>query len=493
MTDQQRADLTAREGFPLDVTPFLDELAREGQWFDRAYTSSPLCCPARTSMLTGRYPSAHRVTTNPAVDLAVFGDDLFGTARSLGYATALVGKNHSWMGPDDADAFIEFSHGGQVSGPRSGAEAEFDAWLDGLRHRTSHEPSPFPVELQDPVRIVGHALDWIATVPDDQPLLLWLSFPEPHNPYQVPEPYFSMFPPETLPPTVTDETALDDRPFAWRYLREIGEIGEADYTGTIPQARSNYLGMLRLIDDQLRLFYGGLRERHTQRPRISMVTADHGDFVGEYGLVRKGAEIPELLARIPMVIEGDGIVPNTTGDAHPAHVSITDVFPTLCEAMGVPIPAGNQGRSLLPMLTGESYPPEAFASAYVEQGMGGARYTESDVHDPMPGVFTDGPPGYPRFDELNAVTQSGRRRMVRSGHWKLLVDEEAPPCLFNLADDPLELRNLWDEPGLDAERAGLLVQLAHWQMRAEDPLPLASRGYPVIRLPHDYPAEGSES
>jgi len=488
MTDQQRADLTAREGFPLDVTPFLDELARSGRWFDRAYTSSPLCCPARTSLLTGRYPTAHRVTTNPAVDLAVFGDDLFGTARSLGYATALVGKNHSWMGPDDADAFIEFSHGGQISGPRSEAETEFDSWLDGLRHRTAHEASPFPVDLQDPVRIVGHALDWIATIPEDQPLLLWLSFPEPHNPYQVSEPYFSMFPPESLPPTETDADVLEERPFAWQYLHEIGEIGESDYADTIPRARSNYLGMMRLIDDQLRRFYDGLEQRHAARPRISVVTADHGDFVGEYGLVRKGAEIPELLARIPMVVEGDGVVAGPAGDADPAHISITDVFPTLCEAMGVPIPAGCQGRSLLPLLAGEPYPEEEFSSAYVEQGMGGVSYQPQDVPEQLPGVFFEGPPGSPRFDELNAVTQSGRRRMVRSGRWKLFVDQQTGARLYDVAEDPLELRDRWAEPGLDEVRTSLLVQLARWQMRAEDPLPVPARGYPVVRRPHGYVA-----
>ena len=64
MTDQQRADLCAREGFPLDTTPFLDSLAGQGVWFDRAYSAAPICGPTRVSMLTGRYPSVTHVREN---------------------------------------------------------------------------------------------------------------------------------------------------------------------------------------------------------------------------------------------------------------------------------------------------------------------------------------------------------------------------------------------------------------------------------------------
>src|SRR5690348_18493662 len=101
MTDQHRADVHARNGFPLDTMPFVDGLAANGVWFDRAYTTSPLCCPARTSLLTGRWPSAHRVTQNPAASLAVYGTDLFQVAKRAGYATALIGKNHTYLTGSD--------------------------------------------------------------------------------------------------------------------------------------------------------------------------------------------------------------------------------------------------------------------------------------------------------------------------------------------------------------------------------------------------------
>ncbi|MGN6324404.1 sulfatase family protein [Pseudolysinimonas sp.] len=487
VTDQHRADASRRAGFPLDTTPFLDALAADGVWFDRAYTTAPLCSPARTSLLTGRWPSAHRVTQNPARELAVFGTDLVEVAHDAGYATALIGKNHTYLTPDRVDAFVEYSHDGREPAATEGEEAAFDAWLGGLRHRTPSEAAPFPVELQNPHRIVDDALAWVGRQPGDRPMLLIVSFPEPHNPYQVPEPYFSMFPPETLPPTLAGPEVLGELPFAYRYLHEIGEDAYPDYDAEVARARSSYYGMLRLIDDEVRRLVDGLAPRHAERPRIVVATADHGDYAGDYGLVRKGAEIGDVLARIPLIVQGDDVRQMPEG-AHPAHVSLADLMPTLCEAIGTPIPAGVQGRSIWPLLTGAPYPRSEFDSAYVEQGMGGLPYGPDDVPSPQPGLLDDAPDGSLRFDELNAVTQSGRRRKIRMGDWTLDVDLTGGPRLHHLPSDPLELVDRWDDPDAAEARVALLARLAVWQMRAEDPLPPVPTGYPQKTDPRNYVA-----
>ena len=474
MADQQRADLTAREGFPLDTTPYVDWLAAEGTWFDRAYTTSPLCSPARTSLLTGRWPSAHRVRENPAANEAVFAADLPGVLRSAGYATGLVGKNHTYLGPGDLDHYETYSHVGAEQGTD---HAEFDDWLLKLRHRTHPEPTPFPLEEQLPYRIVSGAQRWVDSV-GDRPFLLWLSFPEPHNPYQVPEPYFSMFP--AVPPTRYGPEALDDLPYAWRYLRRLGETGDARYAESIDRARANYCGMLRLIDDQIRRFVTYLGDRRERT--LLIVTADHGDYVGEYGLLRKGAEVPELLTRVPLVVNGPGVARHD--GPHPAHVSLADVFPTVCEAVGEPLPEGVQGRSLWPLLRGAPYPAEEFAGSYVEQGIGGLPYEEQDVPEPLPGL--GGADGWSNFDELNAVTQSGQRRMVRAGDWKLVVDGVGRCRLYHLPSDPGELRDLSDAPEHADVRTRLLRELVGWMLRAEDPLPVPPKGYRRKRDEHNY-------
>ncbi|WP_082764178.1 sulfatase-like hydrolase/transferase [Frondihabitans sp. PAMC 28766] len=491
MTDQHRADVHARDGFPLDTMPFVDSLAAQGVWFDRAYTTSPLCSPARTSLLTGRWPSAHRVTQNPAADQAVFGTDLFQAARGAGYATALFGKNHTYLRAEDVDAYVDFMHDGAVEPPPDPVDASFDGWLAGLRHRTAEEPTPFPTETQNPSRIVAAALEWVRSMPSDVPLCVIVSFPEPHNPYQVPAPYFDMFPSESLPPLRSD-TIPRDKADTWRYLHDLGDAAVDDYDGILPRARSNYFGMLRLIDDQIRRLYDGLDDRHANRQRVIALTADHGDYVGEYGLVRKGAEVPDVLARIPFVVVGDAIRasrPAEPSAPEPEHVSIADLMPTFCEAMGVPIPDGVQGRSLWSVITGLEASPAEFASAYVEQGMGGLPYEADDVlPDPMPGLFRDGPGGAPRFDELNAVTQGGRRRKIRAGRWTLQVDVLGVCHLYDLEADPAELVDRWDDGTDEAKGAAraLLAALAVWQMRAEDPLPTTPGGYLLKRDPRNW-------
>ena len=191
MTDQQRADLCAREGYPLDTTPFLDALAQRGTWFNRAYTVAPVCAPARVSTLTGRYPSATRVRTNHNVKDATYQADLIDVLRGQGYATALVGKNHSHLTPERVDHWHPLGHSGGWGQPgRTAQEEAFDDFLHGLNHRAHMEPTPYPLECQGPYRAVSDASRWIDALQNQssgaQPFFLWLSFAEPHNPYQVP-------------------------------------------------------------------------------------------------------------------------------------------------------------------------------------------------------------------------------------------------------------------------------------------------------------------
>ena len=188
MADQLRADVCTREGFPLPTTPSLDRMAEQGIWFGRAYSSAPLCVPARESLLTGRYPSAHRVRENRGSDYAYYHADLIDVLKRQGYRTAMIGKNHSHLMPQKVDHWCAFSHDGGEGPGRSAQEEAFDTWLKVLNHGVSCEPTPFPVECQGPFRMVSDAQQWIDSV-RGEPFFLWLSFAEPHNPYQVPDGY----------------------------------------------------------------------------------------------------------------------------------------------------------------------------------------------------------------------------------------------------------------------------------------------------------------
>jgi len=482
MTDQQRADLCAREGYPLDTTPFLDSLAGQGADFPRAYTSMPVCGPARVSLFTGRYPSATAVRTNSNLRDARYEADLLDVAKAAGYATALCGKNHSHRGREEFDYCYAMSHGGAPAEQgRTEQEQAFDAFLAGLHHMTYREPTPFPVECQGPCRCVRRAEQWIDSLDAGRPFFLWLSFAEPHNPFQVPEPYFSMFPPEALPPTRSGPADAEAKGFKYAWTLRTWRRILADHDDAVARTRANYHGMLRLIDDQVRRFVEFLDARGLRDDTILVFTSDHGDFAGEYGLIRKGPELPEPLCRISMVFAGPGII--ARGERMRAHVSIADVMPTLCEAIGQDLPPGVQGRSLWPMLTGKDWPAEEFDSAYCEHGYGGLYVTDEDDLTPQQeGAINDGC----TFDCLNSWTQSGAMRMVRKGDWKLLYDMLGQGQLYHLADDPAELNNRFGDPAVAAKRAELLGDLLASVLRTQDPLPLPRKRYWFKRHPSNY-------
>ncbi|MFB3827808.1 MAG: sulfatase [Bryobacteraceae bacterium] len=466
MADQHRAGFTRRSGFALDTMPALDRLAGRGVAFDRAYTTAPLCVPARVSMLTGRWPHAHRVRENSGGAHIVFEQDLFDIARARGYKTALTGKNHSHLTPKKADFWRPYGHlGGWKPDPPPQQTAEFDKWLEHLNHGCAQEATPFPPETQLPYRIVSNALEFVRAAAND-PFLLWVSFPEPHNPYQVPKPYFDMFPPEAVPPRAVGPEGLRGKNFKWQWLRELEERTYPGYDQQWRRTKSNYLGMLRLIDDQVARLLSGLDLANT----IVVYLSDHGDYVTDYSLIRKGAGLPEVLTRVPMVWAGAGVRAQAPPDAF---VSLADVLPTVCDAIGAEAPKGMQGRSLWPLLQGKSYAKEEFRSIYTEVGFGGLHYTAADAPDFSIAQPKGAPGAILTFDELNPVTQSGYTKSVRMGDWKLIFDMMGAGELYNLAADPYELKNLYGDPRAAEAQSKMLAELLHWTIRTQDTLPTA--------------------
>ncbi|WP_168123842.1 sulfatase-like hydrolase/transferase [Paenibacillus sp. HB172176] len=483
MTDQQRSDVRALEGYPLDTTPFLDSLAQNGTWFDKAYTTMPICGPARTSLLTGCWPSAHRVSGNFCLDQAVYEKDLFDVAKEQGYATALIGKNHSYLRPEQKTDFcLEQGHWGGFGPQRTDEEKAYDGWLKTLS-QVSMEATPFPLHCQLPYRAVSAAQSWIREQREqqeqqrEQPFMMWLSFPEPHNPYQAPEPYYSMFDPEELPPLRAKEDERDRKGEKWKFYGDQIEHFLPDYKERIPRARSNYLGMLRLIDDQIRRFVQFLEDEALLENTLIVFVSDHGDFVGEYELIKKGPEAPDILTRIPLQFYGPGVA--ASASPHPAHVSLADIMPTVCEAMGSPIPASVQGRSLWPILAGGDYPEREFQSVFAEHGYGGLYHVNGDEPQfDLVGKVTN---GVALFNELNRYTQSGWLRTVRKGDWKLNLDMHGRGELYQIARDPLELNNLFgQEASRDVERE-MLAELCTWMIRVQAPTLPEGKEYPLKR------------
>lgn len=466
VADQRHYGLSKATGYPLDTSPTLDGMQKDGIGFERNYCTTPLCVPSRVSMLTGRWPEATHVRMNLQANEAYFEKDLYQVAKSQGYRTALTGKNHTYLKKESLDVWREYMHEGGRNDANAPANVKkFEAWLKGLHFNVAEEPSPYPLSTQIPYRIVSDAISFI----DDtgkQPFLLQVGFPEPHDPEQVPAPYWNMFPPESVPGRCAGPEALSKMgPRAqWEY-----RLQQDNFPDTEKQWRrykSNYLGALRMIDDQIKRLKEHLEAKDLMKRTLIVFTSDHGDYLMDYGLARKGVGLYEDLTHTPQIWWGYGITPHS--NALEAFTSMADLMPTLCEVMGAEIPHGVQGRSLWPILRGEDFPREEFRSIYAGVGVGGLYYEDSDeiptsiAHDQA----RDG-----SWDELNKVTQSGNQKMVRMGEWKLVYDMMGYGQLYNLRTDPCELKNLFGRPEHAREQADLMAELAMWMIRVQDSLP----------------------
>ncbi|MGH0051854.1 MAG: sulfatase-like hydrolase/transferase [Sphaerochaetaceae bacterium] len=485
MTDQQRYDLRKAVGFPLDTMPFLDAWSKGGVDFTKAYTSNPTCMPARVSMLTGRYSESHHVRTNHNVSDVTYTLDLLDILKKEGYATALCGKNHAHRAAGDYDYHDINGHLGADEPHRLQAhEQQLDDFLKSLNFIDSLEPSPGDFTAQLPYRNVTSTLNFIDNATEQRkPFFAWLSFAEPHNPYQVPEPYFSLFPPETLPSLATSKEDLQKKGEKFIWLRKIWEkVLGSTIESRIQRDRSNYLGMLRLIDDQFKRLVTGLEERGILDNTIIIFLSDHGDFMGEYGLVRKGPDLPDVLTHIPMVWKGPGIV--SQGRLSDYFVNIVDIFPTLCDILGVEIPFGVQGKSIKTILEKSvSFEQKEFAVTYAESGFSGLYWNDLDDLTVQQEKACQ---NWDTFDCLNSWTQSGQIRMLCKGSYKIQVDMMGTGFLYNLDHDPMEVSNLWDDESYNAIKLDMLTELTAAILRACDPIPAPHNRYRTKLHPKGY-------
>ena len=477
ISDQHRAGLSKLSGYPLDTSPTLDSLGEKGVSFDKAYVTCPVCAPSRISLLTGRWPEAHRQRQNTKNLEAFYEKDLWDVVKAAGYKTGLAGKNHTYIKPDKLDFWREYGHQGGWEAPNAPREVvEFDAWMRRLNSGVSYVPTPFPVSTQSPYRIVSDAIEFMQRFAD-RPFALEVSFPEPHNPEQAPRPYWDLYPPDSVPDRCAGPEALKSMGYKMQWLYGMENDAHPIYEKNWRRYKSNYLGMLRLLDDQLKRMLDFMKQQDLLEKTIIVYMADHGDYLMDYGLGRKGAGLPDCLTRTPMVWSGWGIQGGQPH--HPACVSNADVLPTLCEAIGAEIPHGVQGRSLWPLLQGKDYPQEEFRSIYAGVGFGGLYYDESYAlpyrlaEAPPKGASEQGPPNeFWNIDELNPVTQSGTMKMVRMGDWKLIFDMMGYGQLYNVVSDPCEMHNLFGDSSASSHQARLTEELLMWTIRSQDTLPV---------------------
>lgn len=480
MADQLGARHLGAYGSPVGSTPTLDRLAAQGACFNRAYASVAVCAPNRATILTGRSPEVHGLTVNN-LELNPHTPTYAHALRTRGYRLGCFGKLHQTSMaralPESA-AHLGFHEARLTEDPRRGpwlewirtehpehfeaalatswpvpylSGAERVAWQRAFdrvlapRKAASRwalmYPSPLPAELQQTTYITDCGLDFMARQlleHPEAPFFCHLSYVAPHDPYDPPDPYARMFSPDAMPPPLpaqwlgrAPQTLLKKQRFA-------GFEAIADDPAAIAELRAFYHGSLRLIDDQLGRVVSFLQAHGLWENTVLVFTTDHGELLGDHGLITKGVAHYDAGIRCPLIVCGAGIAP---GRVVERLVCSLDFFPTFCAWAGMPDPWPHEGRS--------------FAADCLSESLRGP------PPDPWPEVTVEA-------DYAPALRASVRSVVTEEG-WRLTIFGEAGYGeLFDLRADPDEQHNLYFSP--DAKKLELFERHARaYFRRAEVP------------------------
>jgi arylsulfatase A-like enzyme len=478
MTDQQKATSSHLYGSTFCQTPQLARLAASGVQYQYAITPHPLCVPARISFWTGQWPHAHGGRRNETL-MPAAAVHAFKLWHEAGYHCGLIGKNHCFETPADLALFetwCELSHMGLPENPATKGLDWFRPLAGihaahALRHtimqhpqnpRFSYGTSDYPLEDYATGLIAGQTVRFLEQR-RHEPFALWVSFPDPHEPWVCPASYAAQFPPEKIDLPPWDETEFDARaPERSRVLYRM--LGMADDPlEQVYGLLAVYYGMVRFIDDALGQILDALERLGLRENTIVVFCSDHGDFAGEHRMQCKGGVFYDCLTRVPLVLSWPGRVP--AGAVDSSLVNLVDVVPTLLHLQGLEVPRAMQGQPL-PLAT--TAPPRDVT--FSEYGCGGPPFTLRDLEQM--------PPPYGRqtlIDSLRWREAEGRRKMARTRRWKYVYDPLGDKDeLYDLERDPWELDNLIDDPQHRDVVADLRLRLLAWMIETEDspPVPL---------------------
>ena len=383
MTDQQRWDAMGCSGDWVQ-TPNLDRIASEGMRFTNCVTTSPVCIPTRLSLATGLYPHNTGVWNNMNHTMPAETPTWMQAMRDAGYRTSLFGKTH--LHPHNGDLReredLMNTYGlddvNEIGGPRASANvlshmtAEWeekglwDAYRADYGERFSTKPylvrpSTLGLENYADVYVGQQAKQYLQDYDRQEPWCCWVSFGGPHEPWDTPEPYASMYDPEEMPPAVPRPSA-GERPRG--HLDRLMEgMNPAFEPGEIGRLRANYAGNVTLIDAQIGEILDAIAARGELENTVIVHTSDHGEMNGDYGLIYK-SNFLNGAARIPLLVR----TPDNTnaGSICDSPVEWIDIGPTLVEMAGGELAHRQFGKSLCPVLTNSEVTHRDFAISEIQ-------------------------------------------------------------------------------------------------------------------------------
>jgi choline-sulfatase len=446
-SDQHRGDTLGSVGHPAVITPNLDKLASEGVNFINCFTNSPLCMPARASMMTGQYVCEHGIWTNNN-EADPLSPSHVRNIRDAGYHTAIIGKTHlyrhgagSWE--DTREKIGELKDWGfadihELTGPlasgRHGSPytdylkekgllkkhreyiAEYAVnWARGTAKPWTEPPCPLPAEDHLDSYTGKTAMEWLQNYNEDKPFYLQILFPGPHDPFDSPQEYRDMYKPEDMPIGIMEFPEKSSPLYIRMVLRWSGLY---DMTPSQKQTlRTFYYAKITLIDDYIGRIMKVLEEKGLLDNTWVIYNSDHGEMLGDHMMSHKIVFYDGAI-RIPLIIRPPGGIKGWQCKGLTDHLDVAASLIDIAQAETLP---GSDGRSLIPQILKDP--------------------NDSDAQKGREAIFS----------EVYGFT------MVYDGRYKMVISPITRKAVefYDLQEDPNELKNLVQAPDYEPIREEL--------------------------------------
>lgn len=450
MPDQMQAQVTLPE-HPCRM-PYVKKLAEDSVSFTYTYPPMAHCCPARASFMTGLYPSQHGVYNNVSNDQAIHtslneGVETFSEKlRDAGYRMFYSGKWHvsTTEMPGDRgwtelymkepkldngsrrEAFRNMKPGKEPV-DRGPGEIVRPGWgtyrLYGTSDAEYRETSDY--------KVVKAATDQLDRLKDSsEPWCMYVGPTAPHDPFIIPEKYAGMYKPDEvpLPPNYYDD--MLDKPGIYRRMKQVfSQLTERE----VKESIAHYWGFCTMVDDLFGEVLDALERNGQLDNTVIIFVSDHGEHAGAHGIYCKGISTFDEGYRVPLMIRAPQLAVNP-GSAVDEFVTLMDIAPTLLELAGAAPLNRCSGQSLLPFLRGEQ--PAAWRDSMYTQCNGTELYYTS--------------------------------RMVKTKQYKFVYNPTDLDELYDLQQDPYELENIAEKPGMEAVLKEMYVLMWENAYRSED-------------------------
>ena len=492
ITDQHRADWLGCSGHPIVKTPNIDSIASNGTQFDNFHVASPVCMPNRASLLTGRYPSQHGLRYNGCtlpLNANTFVDVLAGS----GYKTATIGKSHiqpfldatpigrslQKTGPiseawkeDQRDysqeepghylangkyefktPYYGYQHVDMVTNHGDLCGGHYLQWfrenapnwkeLQDRKNQLPHNYScpqsyrtPIPVEYYPTTYIKDRAIEYLKkTQSQEAPFFLFVSFPDPHHPFNPPGKYWDMYSPSDFEPNLLYENHKNPTPpMQWMHQNWLsGGEPLTKQTATmierehIKEAMALTAGMITMVDDAIGDVMAALKDTDKADNTVVCFNSDHGDYLGDFNMLLKGALPFKSITRVPFIWSD----PRQKQQPHSKVLASTiDLSATILDRAGIDPYFGIKGKTLLDNMSKDQ---EIRTELLIEYNDGGARI---------------------------GFESPARVRSLITGNYRFTfyLDQEWGE-LYDLKGDPDETQNLWNHPKYENIKAQLSIDL----------------------------------